>query len=202
VIGIELDDAVVQKALNDLARHSGDLTRVMRAIGEYLAETTKRRFDTATAPDGTPWPANRPSTLERYLGRYKSSHTKKGRLSKTGARRAAGKKPLTGETRSLANTIHYSAGRMQVAIGSPMVYSAVQQLGAKKGSFGTVTASVKAHLRTLASGKTAKVKAHTRKQVLPWGDIPARPFLGLGKSDVAAVLDMVERHLLHLTEGA
>lgn len=57
-----------------LARLQGaatDLRPLMQEIGEQLAESTKRRFDTATAPDGS---VNRPgaSTIDARRGEWTS----------------------------------------------------------------------------------------------------------------------------------
>ncbi len=51
-------------------------------------------------------------------------------------------------------------------LGSPMEYAAMQQFSGKKSEF--------PHL---------------------WGDIPARPFLGISKEDRQAILDIVEAYL-------
>lgn len=173
MITISIDDSQIQKALAGLQRKMQDMTPLMRSVGEYLTETTKRRFATGASPDGTLWAPNRPVTIARYLGRYKSSFTKTGKLSKTGAKRAGAKKPLTGETKALGTTIHYQAGRLQVSIGSALEYSAVQQFGAKKGAFGRTR----------------------RGAPIPWGDIPPRPFLGLSGDDEGAIMEKINDYL-------
>lgn len=73
-------------------------------------------------------------------------------------------KPLIGPTRTLSTTIHHMADRDSVAVGSSVIQAAVMQFGAAKAEFGPRT---------------------------PWGDIPARPFLGLSPEDegnISAVL--------------
>lgn len=54
-----------------------------------------------------------------------------------------------------------------------MVYAAVMQGGAAQGAFG----------RTSRGGP------------IPWGNIPARPFLGLSDSDRAGVLEIIAEYL-------
>jgi phage gpG-like protein len=84
----------------------------------------------------------------------------------------------------MAGSIHARADKDKVVIGTNKIYAAVHQFGAKKGSFGAVEAGIKTHMRkiTQAFGRPVKarkitVRAHTRKMKLPWGDIPARPFM-------------------------
>ena len=51
---IEHDDTVVLEGLNRLLAATRDMTPLMRDIGEELLNTTRERFNTQTAPDGTP----------------------------------------------------------------------------------------------------------------------------------------------------
>lgn len=76
----------------------------------------------------------------------------------------------------LQNSITSKVSGDRVYVGTSVKYAAVHQFGARKGSFGTVLARVRSHERT-RDGKTHTVRAHARKQLVPWGDIPARPFL-------------------------
>lgn len=132
-----------------------------------MSESTKRRFDTSTGPDGEPWAPNTETTILHYLGVYKGSYRKDGKLSSKGSERAIGKKPLIGETRSLMSTIYYQlVGNSAVEIGSPMEYAGMQQFGGARSQY--------PHL---------------------WGDIPARPFLVISQNDEAAILDIVEGYL-------
>lgn len=170
MIKIEIHDRAVLDALTRLQSRTSDLSPLMHDIGEHLTETTKRRFDTATAPDGSRWAENSDITLLGYLKQYKRSFSKKdGSLTQSGAKRLGGKKPLTGRTgggASLMATINYKAGRDFVEIGSPKEYAAMQQFGGQKSKF--------PHL---------------------WGDIPARPFLGLSDQDRTNILDTISDYL-------
>ncbi|NJR43995.1 phage virion morphogenesis protein [bacterium] len=137
---------------------------LMAAIGSSMVESTQQRFSSATAPDGSAWAPNSEVTINRYLKRFKSSFKKKrGGRSAAGERRAGAKKPLTGKSKSLRTRINYKLDNGGVSIGSPMIYAATQQFGAKKGSFGKRT---------------------------PWGDIPARRFLGLSNADEQEISDL------------
>ncbi len=82
---------------------------------------------------------------------------------------AAGKKPLIGASGNLSTTIDFQLdGDSAVLIGSPWPYAAPQQFGADKGSLGPNA---------------------------PWGDIPARPFLGVSDDDARTILDLVDDYL-------
>jgi len=171
---IEIDDGGICAALERLIAAGADPRRPLREMGEFLAETTKRRFETSTGPLGERWAPNQPSTMTRYLDRYKGTRAKRGGLTKRGAARAAGKKPLIGETRSLSTTIAYQlVGADTLLVGSPMQYAAVQQFGAKRGAFGRTR----------------------RGAPIPWGDIPARPYLGISPEDEGAILAIFGGHL-------
>lgn len=167
MISIKVNDKQVLDAINQLVSRSKNLRPAFAEIGEDLVESTKRRFATATAPDGSPWAPNSSVTVDRYLGVFKNSYKKDGSLSKAGAARSSGKRPLTGETKALRSTINYQLqGSTGVSIGSPMVYAAMQQFGGTKSKF--------PHL---------------------WGDIPARPFLGVSESDTTNILDILGSYL-------
>lgn len=179
-IRIELDDEATQAAFARLVQAGSQLRPLMQEIGEFLSETTKQRFQTSTAPDGSRWAPNTEVTYIRLLERYKSSFSKKtGKITASGSRRAASKKPLIGETGSLSTTINYRAGSDFVEIGSSMEYAAVQQFGARQGEFGTTR----------------------RGAPIPWGDIPARPFLGLSADDKAFITLAARRYLSNAVEG-
>jgi len=82
--------------------------------------------------------------------------------------RKKGDAPLIGESKALSSGIYYDAASDALQIGSAQEYAAVQQFGAKQHAFGKS----------------------------PWGDIPARPFIGLSADDVDAIALLVRDHLL------
>ncbi len=98
----------VMAALNRLMQHGDDLTQPLRAIGEYLDETTKQRFIDQQAPDGTPWEPLSALTLARKQ--------RKDRV-------------LT-ESGTLADNLHYQLdSNNTLAYGSNEVYGAMHQFG-------------------------------------------------------------------------
>ncbi|NOR71664.1 MAG: phage virion morphogenesis protein [Methylomarinum sp.] len=87
--------------------------------------------------------------------------------SKVTTSRKPGNKPLIGETGLLMDTINYQlVGDNTLEVGSPMEYAAMQQFGGNKSEFPWL-----------------------------WGDIPARPFLGVSDEDEKEILDIVHDHL-------
>lgn len=163
---IELTNRSGLDYLQGMLDRAKNLRPVLAEIGEDMTEATKRRFSTTKAPDGTPWAPNSATTLARYSDL--SARKKDGTKSKKVQAKIAGKKPLTGETRALATTINYQiTDDNTVGIGSPMVYAAIQNFGGKKSHF--------PHL---------------------WGNIPARPFLGVSETDRVNVIDLVRSYML------
>ena len=66
----------------------------------------------------------------------------------------------------LRGTLAYRAGPTSVEVGSPLIYAGTHQFGAKKGSF----------------------RDGPPYGPIPWGDIPARRFLGVSDDDAAEIL--------------
>lgn len=177
MIRIEIDDRELQQALERLRRRAADLSPVMRDIGELLVERAKQRFATSTAPDGSRWPPNAPATILSYISRYGGTRRKGGGLTKRGASRAAGKKPLIGETRQLMGTLYYQADSDSVTVGSPMLYAAIHQFGGQAGRGRRVTIPARPYLPVTADGR--------------W----------LGEADRQAVLDILREALQDAARG-
>ena len=81
--------------------------------------------------------------------------------------------PLIGPSKSLSRMILRFVSKDGVVIGSNMIYAAVMQEGAAKGAF----------------GKTS------RGAPIPFGNIPARRWLGLSSEDEAKIVKIVDLHL-------
>jgi|CEGF01.1.fsa_nt_gi phage virion morphogenesis protein len=74
----------------------------------------------------------------------------------------------------LAASIESDYGKDFAQVGSNKVYAPVMFFGAEKGAIGK----------------------NKRGRPIPWGDIPARPFLGLNADDEADILDILETEIL------
>lgn len=176
MIRIDLQSPELTTALKQLGQRLDNLTPALRNIGELLVTTTQRRFTTQKAPDGTAWAPNSPVTLERFLSKsYGGDVPRKrdGSLKAPAARRLAGKKPLSGETGELQDRIAATVSGNTLGISSSKIYGGVQQFGAKQGAFGRTR----------------------RGSPIPWGDIPARPFIGISDSDRQGIAETIAEHL-------
>jgi phage virion morphogenesis protein len=169
LLTIDYDDRDAAAYLAGLVGRLSDLRPLMLEIGAEVQDSTQRRFATSTGPDGERWAPNTETTILMYLaGRGGVYGKKDGKLTKKGAGTVMGKKPLVAEG-NLAGTIDYQLdGDSAVMIGTPTIYGGVQQFGADAGSLGGGA---------------------------PWGDIPARPFLGLSDADERTILDLVGSYL-------
>lgn len=110
---VKVESKSVTDALQRLAKSAANPRPVLLAIAEDLVTSTKKRFVTSTAPDGTRWAPNKPSTL----------------------RRKKGDKPLIGKTNLLSQKIFPDVGSDWLVVGSPMKYAAMQHFGGKKSQF-------------------------------------------------------------------
>lgn len=162
---IQYDSAEVTRALNEVVRRGGNLSTALDNIGQTLVTSTKLRFGTSTAPDGTPWAPNKPSTISRYVASFSGTITEdRLTLTKKGEKLWDTKKPLIGESKALSTDIYSELfGGNELHVGSPMEYAAMQQFGGKKESYPNL-----------------------------WGDIPARPFLGVSDADERLILGELE----------
>lgn len=113
----ERSRAAIRRAMATVA----DMTPVYQDIGEYLIEEHRQRFVQGVDPDGNPWAAKSPATIERYK-----------RLGYGALNR-----PLIGAGKRLSREIQKFVSRDGVVIGSSLIYSGTMQEGAAKGAFGS-----------------------------------------------------------------
>lgn len=163
-------------ALDRVADALDDLSPLMALIGDLLVNQTEENFRTGTAPDGTAWAPKSMTTMEAYR-----------RREAKGANGPVPADPLIGPSRSLSTTISYEALTDAVDWGSNMIYAAVMQFGAGQGEFGA----------RIGKDKNGRDFFMT----IPWGDIPARRFLGIGPDDETAILAEIEDWLELVAAG-
>lgn len=82
-------------------------------------------------------------------------------------------RPLIGPSKALSRQIQRLVSRSGVVIGSSLAYSRTMQEGAAKGAFGT----------------------DSRGNPLPWGNIPARPWIDLSEDEELVIVEIVDEHL-------
>lgn len=167
---IDFNDADLLRPLQRLTDGLGDLTPVMQEIVEFMVTSTKARFDTGAAPDGTPWAPKSEVTKAAYRRRGESVDDR----------------PLFGPSGMLSRQIFGQAGPDWAEWGSPRVYAAVMQMGAGQGAFGAFI------------GKDRLGRDHFHH--IPWGAIPARPFLGVSETDKAGLQVIVAEYLESLAQ--
>lgn len=175
---IELTNRSGLDYLHGLVKRASDMRPVLGKIGVDMQESTIQRFSTTEAPDGTPWAPNSVATLLNYSQRF--ARNKNGTLKPAGVRALGAKKPGT-DTGSMANSsINWQLkGDDAVGIGSSMPYAGTFQYGAKSGEFGF-----------------GFYATREGSFPLPWGDVPARPFLGSSDEDKANIVDLVNSYLM------
>lgn len=133
MIEVQFDSRSVARALEDVAKASANPRPLLKLWGEKLTDSTKQRFQSSIAPDGSLWEPNAMATLLGHAGKYAGSFRKDGRVTTKGGKRIAGKKPLIGESKALSTTITYRVATDGVEIGSPQKYAAIQHFGGKAG---------------------------------------------------------------------
>lgn len=90
------------------------------------------------------------------------------------------------DTSLLARSLTHLPEPHQVRVGTNVPYASVMQFGAERGEFGA------------AIGRSDPTARRPWSQdyftPLPWGDIPARPYLGVSSGDLKTIGDIVEVH--------
>lgn len=167
---IEVKDREVAALLEGIERRMEDQTPAFREIGEIIRESVMQNFREGRSPEGASWKPSKRAQSE-------------------------GGKTLI-DTATLRNSIHVQPARDHVLVGTPIQYAGTHQFGAAKGSFGTRIINIPSHRRgSWKTGVPVYVHAHKREVRLPWGDIPARPFLGVRDSDWPSIKDALVHHL-------
>lgn len=113
------------------------------------------------------------STKDRFISETDPTGNAWAELSDTTIERKGHDKKLRGASGELSLNIIYQAARDHVLVGSPLEYASTQQFGAGRGEFGTTKGG----------------------SPIPWGDIPARPFLGVSEDDRDAIATAIRRHI-------
>lgn len=93
-------------------------------------------------------------------------------------KKGRGGQPLIDRSR-LRTSITYLASSRDVLVGTNVKYAGTHQFGAKKGQYG-------------------KTK---RNSPIPWGDVPARPFLGVSRDDEREMSDIIADHVRQALNG-
>ena len=109
-IEVKFDDKEIKQMLNAITVSlGGDMSGLMKNIGIYVVDETKKRFDDQKDPDGQPWEPLKPETL-------KAKKTNKILIEQ-------------GKTHGLQASINYTAAKQSVTIGANKDYAAIHQFG-------------------------------------------------------------------------
>ena len=100
-------------------------------------------------------------------------------LSPTTVARRGSATPILQVHGALAASIHSEYGPDFAQAGTATVYAPTHQFGAAKGAFGS----------------------NRRGRPIPWGDIPARPFFGIGPEDEAEFAQVAQEGLQRALVG-
>jgi phage gpG-like protein len=189
LIKIDVEDQSVKDLLIRLQARIGDLSPVMRKISEYMVSSIEQNFEKGgrySTPGSFRGGSNKWANLSSLtIARRKKKGYWPGDILKQRGRLAAG--------------IHRRSDKNSAMAATNTIYASTMHFGAKKGSFGpsTFVQKVKEHVRKSKKGKTSQVKAHQRTVTmnLPWGDIPARPFMVIQDEDITDITDLINRYL-------
>ncbi len=187
---IEIKDSGIQAMVARIERRVNNLKPAMGLIGEIALGSIQENFEKGGRPSWEPLSQttiNIRKRINKWPGRI---------LVRSGV--AGG----------LLGGITYRPSNEDVRLAANKPYATTQHFGAKKGSFGTVAATIKEHTRKISQAfgkpiepKKVTVKAYTRKMSLPWGDIPARPFMMVQDEDWTEIKETLTEFLLNKENG-
>lgn len=105
---VTVNDAQFVQAMRRLAELAQDMTPALRGIGEYLAGSSRDRFGSQTAPDGSAW-----TPLAHWYREAKP----------------ASKDKILTLRGYLSSSIHWQVLPDSVLVGSNLEYAAIHQFG-------------------------------------------------------------------------
>ncbi|OBY58232.1 phage virion morphogenesis protein [Pseudomonas sp. AU12215] len=179
-VTLEYDVSRVMEALQSAADLLRNPVPMFRDMGEYMLLALDARFESQTAPDGTPWQALSPSYQKRKRKNQDKILVLDGYLK---------------------NTIRYQVSENELAVGTNRLYAAIHQFG---GEIQIAARSQQAYFHHDAkSNEIAPRFANKRKanfsQWVTLGPytikIPARPWLGTSTEDDDELLAIAYKHL-------
>lgn len=190
-IRIEIDEEEARRNLSALLERMADPRPFYENVGEQIQFSVIERFQSETAPDGTPWTPLRPATIASRLRRKKSAQ---GILRDSGAMRTAITHEVAGDG-------------VRIGVASGIAYGAIHQFG---GTIDMPARAGKIFRRQFADGSFGRRFAKRKNKTSVATDvqvgahqitIPARPFLGLSPQDEADIIE-IARRWLDVGEGA
>lgn len=185
-VAVSVDCVEVTLALSRLAKRLGDLRPAMAEIGAAMVNAKDLGFRAESDPWGKAWAPLSAVTF---------------------ARRRKGSKRILRDTGHLQDSIAYTAdgdsATMGVGVGvsTNVKYAGTHQFGARMGEYGRY--SQVSRRSKFKEGDFRRNAGTVKGFPIPWGDIPARPFLPLspaGSVDLPqplldGILDILRAHV-------
>jgi len=168
-IRIEVQDGELRAALARAVASATDLAPLMLDISAVLQAAADNAFTEQADPStGAPWAP----------------------LSETTKKRRKGQAPfaILQDKGILAAAIgsQHTSDEAIVGVANPAaIYAVTHQFGARRGQYGSAAGAY------TFDGDEIRPRAIP----IPWGDIPARPFLGIGWTDEEEILDLVSTYI-------
>jgi phage virion morphogenesis protein len=165
-IQIEIDDRALLAALANAIAASVDLTPLMQDIAGVLEDASERAFINQADPaTGAPWAPLSETTKKR--------------------RKRGPPFAILQDNGDLAGSLGSSHTSDEAVVGVAEKYGVTHQFGAKRGQYGFAAGAY------TFDGDEIRPRAIP----IPWGDIPARPFLGIGPTDEKEILALVSGYI-------
>ena len=189
LIKISISDEALRAALGRLIASLADTTPTMRDLSEIMIDASARAFDKAADPaTGTPW---KPLSASRNRQRAKKGRSIANILQGSGLLVGSIARPSgQGAVREI--------GPDHALVGTNVPYAAIHLLG---GTIHREAAPMTVRLRK-KNGRTQFAKSsHKRVRIVDTVHkaytitIPARPFIGVGPTDIQDMLDTITRNL-------
>lgn len=182
-VSFTLDDDLAREALTRIERAATNPVGAWHAIGAHFVFSTRRNFETETAPDGTKWRPLSPRTASKRVGK--------------GRRR--GFDHILRVTTRLYQSVSYEVLTDGVQWGSNLAYARIHQLGgtidmpARQGSVTLKNIRNKGNRFVRLGTRKAETRAVSfrARQIT----MPARVFLGISAFDRAEVPEIVTDYL-------
>ena len=189
LIKISISDEALRAALSRLIASLTDTTPTMRDLSEIMIDASARAFDkTADPATGTPW---QPLSAARQIQREDKGRSIANMLQDSGLLVGSIARPSgPGAVREI--------GPDHALVGTDVPYAAIHQFG---GTIHREAAPMTVRLRK-KNGRTMFAKStHKRVRIVDTVHkaynitIPARPFIGVGPTDIQDMLDVITRNL-------
>lgn len=179
MIKIKDNSKIFIKGLDKKIVKTTNTQPLMLKIAEDMKTKVDMRFRLSKDPNGIQWESLKENTISR---RKKNSS-----------------KPLV-DTGELRGSINSKATKDTAIVGTNKEYAAMQNFGAKRGELGNteVEETVREHQRKRRkTSEMSTVRQHrrTRRVASPWGNVPARRFIGFSSNQKRIYASMIKKFL-------